>query len=152
MKPPSRPKTDYERIESDTWIGGTIEEVMYDMERKSIWEGKEKVGPAIRFKFKLDGYKYPHYSRWMSFSYGEKANLFKKYLKNLVNDAKPDMDFDLDLLKGLPIKTMWTADGDFDNLEQIRAVKKYGDSGVTPPPESHDDAPEEVVDEESIPF
>lgn len=120
MKPPVREKTDFERVKVDEWLPGVIEEIEYDMEHKKVWEGKEKVGPAIRFRFKLEGYQFPHRSRWMSFLYGEKSNLYLKYLKHLVEGALPDMDFDLDHLKGFKVKTMWTANGDWDNLEQIR--------------------------------
>lgn len=125
MKPPPRPKTDYERIPSDEWITGIIEDIQYDMEHKTSHKGVDKIGPSIRFKFKLDGLQRSHSSRWMSFTYFAKGNLYDKYLKNLIENAEPDMDFDLDKLKGLKIKTMWTANGEFDNLEQIRAMVKF---------------------------
>lgn len=124
MKPPIRPKIEYEKVAVDEWVSGEIEEIQYNMEYKSSWEGKEKVGPAVRLKFKLDGCQWPHYSRWMSFNYGEKANLYKKYVSQLVEGAAPDMEFDLDALKGMKIKTMWANDGDYQKLEMIRPVEK----------------------------
>lgn len=145
MRPPPRLRTEFEQVKVDVWINGEIEEIKYDMERKSMWEGKERVGPAVRFKFKLDGYEYPHYSRWLSFGYSEKSNLFKKFLTNLVEGAKPDMEFDLDELKGLAIKTMWSQKEEFQNLEMIRPLDKK----VTPLGEPVE---VDVPDEAEIPF
>jgi len=101
MYPPPRQKTDFEQVVVDEWITGEIEEIKYDMEHKSQFEGKERIRAAVRFKFKLDGYEYPHYSRWLTFNYSEKSNLFKDYLEPLVEGAKPDFKFDLDELKGI---------------------------------------------------
>lgn len=121
MRPPERGKIDYERIPAyDEWISGKIAKVLYDKEHKSVWEGKERVRFCVRFKFDLEGCKFPHYSRWLTFTYGEKATLFKKYIKELVDGAQPDLDFDLDAFKGMEVKTMWSQDGEYDNLEMIR--------------------------------
>lgn len=122
MKPPTRQKIDFEKVKTDEWIPGTISEIQYNMEYKSAFEGKEKTGPAVRFKLALEGYQWPRYTRWMTFSYGEKSNLYKKYLSQLVEGATPDMDFDLDSLKGMPIKTMWANNDNFQNLEMIRPM------------------------------
>jgi hypothetical protein len=126
MRPPERKKTDYEKVEVDTWINGIIEKVEYDPEHKTNFKdeetGEEKIISAVRFKFKLDGYQYPHYSRWGTFSYHEKSNLFKKYLVSLVEGAQPDMDLDLDVLNGFPIKTMWGQNGEYQNLEMVRPI------------------------------
>lgn len=120
MKPPPKAHMDYERVPVDEWVNGVIQDIQYEPEHKRIWKGEEKVGPAVRFKFALEGCEYPHYSRWMSFNYGEKSNLFKKYIAALVENAKPNMDMDLDVLKGFKIKTMWANNGDFQNLEMLR--------------------------------
>jgi len=121
MKPPPRKKMDYEKVVVGEMIPGKIEVVEYDQEHKFRgFQGKEDTTqPAVRLKFKLDGYKYPHYTRWMKFSLGEKANLYKKYVSKLVADAVPDMDIDLDILNGLPIKTVWGENGDFQNIDAI---------------------------------
>ncbi|MFI5344223.1 MAG: hypothetical protein ACHQUC_08390, partial [Chlamydiales bacterium] len=108
----------------DDWIEGIISEIEYDEQHKMSYKGEEKVASCVRFKFALKGCEFPHRSRWMTFSYGEKANLFKKYLSNLVEDAEPDMDFDLDDLKGFEIKTMWKEEGEYDSLELIRPLGK----------------------------
>jgi hypothetical protein len=125
MKPPPRTKQDYERVPAyDEWISGTIDDIEHDPEHKSKWEGQEKIKPAVRFMFKLDGCQYIHRTGWMGFSYHEKSSLYKKYLCGLVDGATPDMDFDLERLKGMPIKTMWSQNGDYDNLEMIRPAGK----------------------------
>jgi len=56
----------------------------------------------------------------MSFSYGDKANLYLKYLVPLVEGAKPEMDFDIDHLKGMKIKTLWITKNEFQNIDVIR--------------------------------
>lgn len=120
MKPPQIHK-DFEKLVIGEMITGVISEVMYDQEHKfKGFSGKEDtIQPAVRFKFTLDGYKFPHYSRWFKFSYGEKSNLYKIFLVKLVENAKPDMDLDLDLLNGVAVKTLWNENGDFQNLESI---------------------------------
>ena len=101
MKPKKMEKKDFERVDTSDFVMGTIEEIQYDQNHEFKFEGKTNIRPAVRIKFKVDGYKYHHYSRYMGFSYGDKANLYLKYLVPLVEGATPDMDFDLDLLKGM---------------------------------------------------
>ncbi len=121
MRPPRR---DYEKVPTGIKICGIIEEVQYDENKifKAFKEGEEgKTGTAIRFKFSLDGCLYPHYSRWMKFNTGEKSNLYKKYLTELVLDVYPNIDIEMDKLNGMKVKTTWSEDGDFQNLETIEA-------------------------------
>lgn len=121
MKPPKKDSKDYEKVAIGEMITGVIDDVVYDQEHKfKGFQGKEDtIQPAVRFKFMLEGYKYHHYSRWFKFSYAEKSNLYKLFLTKLVENAHPDMDFDLDLLKGIKVKTLWNENGDFQNLESI---------------------------------
>lgn len=131
MKPPQRPKTEYEHIPKyDEWISGEIADIEYDQEHKKMFQGEEKIGPAVRFKFTLEGCSFPHRSRWLTFSYGEKSNLYKQFLSHLIKDVEPDMDFDLDILKGLKIKTMWARKDEYENLEMIRPL---GEKIAVPP-------------------
>lgn len=151
MRPPPRQKIDYEKVKADEWVVGTIQDVQYEAERTRTFEGKTSVGPAIRFKFAFQGCEFPHYSRWMTFSLGEKATLYKKYVFNLIENATADMDLELDVLKGMPIKTMWSNNGDFQNLEMIRPLTTK--LKIVVPVEA--DEPPEVVSEEhgeDVPF
>lgn len=120
MKPAKRDSNDYEKVKTDDFVVGMIEDVAYDQEHKFSFKGEEKVRPAVRFKFALDGCSYPHYSRWQSFNYGEKSVLYLKYLSALVDGAAPDMDFDLDQLKGMRVKTLWTEKNNFQSVETVR--------------------------------
>src|SRR6187431_469328 len=106
MKPAKR-NTEYEKLDTNNLLSGTIEDIRYD--EKHLFKGftkkngevvPDRTAHGVQFKFKVDGYKSPHYSRWMSFNYGEKATLYSKYILPLVEGATPDMDLDLDLLKG----------------------------------------------------
>lgn len=121
MRPPKRDNKDFEKVAIGAMITGTIEVVQYDQEHKfKGFQGKEDtVQPAVRLKFKLDGCEFPHYSRWMKFNLGEKANLYKKYVSKLVANAEPDMDFDLDVLNGMKIKTVWGEENGFQNIDAI---------------------------------
>lgn len=129
-KPRNNEDFEFERIPLyDDWVNGTIEDVK--LEEEHAFKGQfAKTGDAIRFKFKIEGCEYPHYSGWMSYSFGEKSNLFKKYLIGLVDGAQPDMEFDLDRLKGLRVRMIWKANGDFDNLELIRPMEKKIDPKI----------------------
>lgn len=121
MRPPARNSMTYEKVKIGDFIYGVIEKIEYDDNHKfKGFEGKEdKLSPALRFVFKLQGYEYPHRSRWMNFNVGEKSNLYKKYIAKLVNNPKPDMDFDMDKFVSMEIKTIWEENGDFQNLESI---------------------------------
>jgi hypothetical protein len=120
MKPEPHKKTEFEKVKLDDWTYGTIETVERDKERLYEFKGEKKIKDSIRFKFKLDGYEYPHYSRWMYFGYGEKTTLYTKYIVNLVEGAKPDFDFDLRALVGLEVKIMWAEKNEFQFPEIIR--------------------------------
>jgi hypothetical protein len=149
MRPPRRSLIDYERIQSyDEWIPGVIEDVRLEENKATGFNdenGVPRFADQVRFKFRLEGHHYPHYSRWMTYSFGEKANLYLKYVKHLVADAKPDMVFDLDDLKDFKIKTMWSTTGDFDNLEQIRPLHaKYTPKNNPSLKEDDTDTAEEV--------
>lgn len=156
MRPPKRSNANYERIQKyDEWIPGIIEEIKLEEGRRTGFkndDGSDKFADQVRFKFILEGHEFPHYGRWMSYTMGEKSNLFIKYLKHLVEGAQPDMDFDLDLLKKMPIKTMWVQNGDFDNLEQIRPAKVKVKGGVAPASLSREEEPPEEVVTDDIPF
>ncbi len=124
MYPPERKKTEFEQVATDDWIIGEISKVEYNENYKRIWKGEEKVGPAVRLHFTLEGYQYPKYSGWMSFSYGEKANLYTKYISSLVEDAKPDMVFNLDQLQDMKVKIMFKQQKEYQNVELIRPLEK----------------------------
>lgn len=150
MKPPKR-ATEFEKVSCDEFIGGEIETIQYEEAHEFKFQGNIKTASAVRFKFKLDGYKYPHYSRWMTFSYGEKANLYLKYLLPLVENAKPDMDFDIDALQGMKVKTLWAENNDFQNLETIRPLggKLKFDAKA---PETMVINADELMPDEDVPF
>jgi hypothetical protein len=158
MRPPKSNKNDYERINDyDTWIPGVIEEIQLREDHDTGFKyppkkedgtphpnaGKPVICDQVRLKFTLEGHQYPHYSKWMRYSYGEKSNLYLKYIKFLVEGAQPDLELDLDLLKKMEVKTMWTANGDWDNLEQIRPLGSKVSAGDAP----EDDAPAEEVED-----
>lgn len=134
LKPPPRTKMEYEKVRTDDWTQGVIDDIGHDEKRDTGFKddetGESKIVDSVRFKFKLEGYHYPHYSRWMALSYHEKATLFKKYLTPLVEGAKPDMDFDLERLKNMGVKVMWVDNRDFQNLEMIRPLDKKIDPTV----------------------
>ncbi len=122
MKPPKREATDFEKVTTDDFVNATIEEVKVDEAHSFTFEGSTKIKPAVRLKFVVDGYKYPHYSRWMTFNYGEKSTLFIKYLSTLIEGAYPDMDMDVEVLKDMRVKMLWSEKNGFQSVDSIRPV------------------------------
>lgn len=152
----------YEKVQVDEWLAGHIEEVQYDEHRaykakdKATGEWVEKTAPHLRFKFRLDGYQYPHYSRWLKCSTHEKSNLYSKFLKHLCPQYDcQDKVVDLDKLVGITIKTMWENNEDYQNITQIRGLDPTLNiitSGTEIAPGLTDPADEEhgsVLDEEA---
>lgn len=134
MKPPVRPQTEFEKVTVGEMINGTLH-IEYDQEHKfKGFEGKpDTIQPAVRFIFDLEGYQFKHYSRWYKFSYSEKSNLYKKIVSKLVEGAKPDMDFDLDCLEGMQVKTIWDENGGFQNLDSIFPLNGKIKADAVPP-------------------
>lgn len=160
MKPQRRQKIDYEKVQTGDFINGKIADIQYDDKHEFKFQGQVKIASACRFVFELENYKFKHYSRWLNFSYGEKSNLFKRFLDNLVLGAVPHMDFDLDLLKGMKVKTIWQGE-DFQSIELIRPIGekyttvKFADfdkKADEPPLEETNDQGIEEPDAEDIPF
>ena len=126
---------DYERVEIDIWINGTILDIQerlnknrkYKDEETNEWKTKEV--EEIRFVFELDGCQYKHYSRWMTKSISERSNLFKKYLKKLLPNITPDSPVDLEGLKNLKVKTMWDEEigKDGSTYQHVANIKSLQD-------------------------
>ena len=131
MKIPPQAKLEYEKVKTDDWTQGIIEDIQRDEERDTGFKDKDGepiIRDSIRFKFKLDGYSYPHYSNWMALSQSEKAGLMNKYVPNLVKNYSPD--FDLDRLKGMSVRIMWADKGDYQRVELIRPVGEKIDGAL----------------------
>lgn len=124
MIKPDQKKMEYEKLDTKDWVVGVIDDI--DYEKEHAWKpylGQEREpSPAIRFKFLFEGYKYPHKSKWMRLSYAQKSTLYSEYISQLVEKASPFMDFDLEQLKGLKVKTMWVDNEEFQNLKMIVPV------------------------------
>lgn len=127
MRPPVK-KMEFEKISTSDFVTGTIEDILYDQEHSfkgfgKDSEGKQKpdtIGPAVRLVFTVDGYKFPHKTPWMKFSYSAKSKLFSKYIVPLVQNAVEYFDMDLDQLKGLKVRMLWVDNGEFQNIETLR--------------------------------
>ena len=151
MRPPPR-ENNFEKVVIGEFINGTVADIEYDEQHKfKGYQGNEdRITSAVRLVFELDGYEYPHRTRWMTFSYGEKTNLFNKYLVKLVKNAEPDMDFDLDNIKGLKVKTIWQEKNGFQSIEAIYPLGERVDPDVekSEPIDLGDDPDEELLPEE----
>jgi hypothetical protein len=144
----------YEKVRCGEFVDGVISDIKRDEAHKTTWQGKEKIVDAVRIIFKLDGYEFPHGTPWMSFTYGDKSNLYKKFMVKLVENAKPDMVFDIELLKGMAIRTVWADNGDYQNLELIQPLTaKYPfNPGNKEPSVVSEEVNAEEKPEEEIPF
>ena len=109
MSIPIRQKIEYERVKPKVWIKGVIEKVEEDPAHKKTFQGKESIIPAVRVVFRLEGYQFPKYTRWMYFSYGLKTKLFE-LLKEFIENPTEDMPFDIQNLVNCPVNTMWKED------------------------------------------
>ena len=97
----------YEKVKTDDFVTGTIDSYQYEEKHEFTGPKGIVVKPAIKFSFIIDGMDYPKMSKWMTFSYNEKATLFIKYVSSLVKDAKPGMKFDIDQLIGMKVRMLW---------------------------------------------
>jgi hypothetical protein len=151
MRPPPGSKT-FEKVACGDFIFGTIEKVEYDMEHKFTFKkGEDTIKPAVRISFKLDNYEYPHRTHWMTFSLDERSNLYAKYVAKLVANAHPYIDFDLDCLIGMQVKTVWSEKNDFQNLDLIAPAKqkltvKENEANEPPIPDDDSDFIPEIDD------
>ena len=151
-RPPKTSSTTFEKVRIGEFIFGTIEKIQHEPNHVfKGFEGKgDTVAPAVRFIFKLQGYEFSHYTRWMRFSMDERSNLYSKYIVKLVANAHQYIDFDLDELVGLEVKTVWDEKGDFQHIANIWpiknkiTVKEYTEED--PPPASDDDFIPELDD------
>lgn len=147
LYPPEKKKLDpkdYEKVPVGQFVNATIAEVQHH--EKHEFKGQNaKIGPAIRFKFEIDGMKYPHYSRWMAFSYNEKASLYLKFIAPLVEGAKPDMKFDILSLANLRVKMIWLPNPKNPDFQDISLILPMDDSKVLPvtvtPPQAEENTP-----------
>lgn len=148
MRPPKRETKEFEKVTIEDFTLCTISEVQYDMEHKfKGYEGAEDtIKPAVRFKLAVEGYQHPHYSRWMKFVMSEKSNLYTQYISQIVENAQPDMDIDLDVLKGIKVKVLWAEKHNFQFPETIRPIggklkltSSTTDSQENPATKEHDE-------------
>lgn len=160
MRPP-RPqeKTEFERIQVyDEWLNAKIVEIKLEENHKFTFQGKEKLCDGVRFKFEVEGHNYPKYSRWMKYMSDERSTLYKVFLKAFFENAEPGMtDFDLDRLKDMKVKVMFSQNEDFDNLDKIKplgakVLRSTGTNSMTDDTARRKSGDEPVANEEDIPF
>jgi hypothetical protein len=113
----------YEKVPTDDFVAGTIAEVQYEQDHvfKGFQGAPDKTMTGVRFKFDLDGCEKPHYTKWMKFVWNEKSNLFK-FMNELVGGISEDVRIDVDCVKGMKVKTLWSTNGDWQNLDKIRPI------------------------------
>ena len=151
--------TEYEKVRIDDWTVGVISDVEQDEHHKVNFQGKESEKDCVRLRFLLDGYKMPHMTNWMTFSYGEKSNLYNKYLSKLVEGMTPDANFDLIRIKGMRVKIMWaerlgTNGKTYQHVDTIRPEKDKIKFGYEPVVSSEMEPTEPDTSEahEDLPF
>jgi hypothetical protein len=159
LRPPKQSNTDFEKVQIGEFIFGNIEIIQHDPEH--TWKGFEgkpdTVGPGVRFVFKLQGYEFKHYTNWMKFSMDKRSNLYSKYIIKLVANAKEYIDFDLEQLTGLEVKTVWDEENGYQHISNIWPVKdkitvKECSDKDEPPPPDDDDGFIPEIDEDDVPL
>lgn len=114
---------EFEKVPTDDFVVGKIAEVQYDPEHtfKGFDGAEDKKMQGVRFRFELEGCKYPHYSKWMKMVWSDKSNIFK-FCLDLVDGCSVDKPFDLSILNGMAVKTLWSNKGEWQNLDKLRPV------------------------------
>lgn len=138
------PKKEYEKVRTDDFVSGFIEKVEYEAEHEFKGKDETKTGPAVRIAFNIEGMKFPKKTGWMTFTYAEKSNLYSKYLVNLVENARPNMEFHIEQLQGLKVKMLWKdnpKNPDFQNLDTIRPLDGKKLVVLNEAPESEEKVP-----------
>ena len=153
MKPKARDHKEFvaEPVPCDEFLGAVISDVKYE-EAHAFTGQFARVGEAVRIVFTLDpingkAFEFPKSSRWMSFNYDQKSNLFKNYIFPLVKGAKPYMDFDVTKLKGVRCRLMFeeSQNDDGKKFYNISIVKPEKGTSVDPLPTiqlDHEDSQE----------
>ena len=123
MKPPERV---FEKVSTSNFIPGVITDIKYEQEHEFSYKGVTKTETGVKLIFNLVGHNDPKSSGWLKLNYGEKTNLYKKYISSLVEGAKPYIDFDLDQLKGMKVNILFidSPDGKFQYIDTIRPADK----------------------------
>ena len=67
MKPTKKP-IEYEKITTNDFVVGVIEDVLYEKDHEFKYQGESKKSEAVRLKFHIDGYKYSKSTPWMTLS------------------------------------------------------------------------------------
>ena len=155
MRPPK--KIEYEKVQVGEMLRGEIVEIQHEREHKfkGFSGGEDTVQEAIRFVFKLDDYKFKHYSRWMKFSYAERSNIYSKYLVKLVKEIQPDADYDIENLLHFRVKTLWVEKDGFQNIESIFPEKEmlpFTTEPFKPADILEEEKPVDGEDGEDVPF
>lgn len=114
---------EFEKVPTDDFVVGKIAELQYDLNKtfKGFDGNPDKVMQGVRFRFELEGCKYPHYSKWMKMVWSDKSNIFK-FVSDLVENCSVDSPFDLSILNGMAVKTLWSNKGEWQNLDKLRPV------------------------------
>ena len=124
-----------EPVPCDEFLGAVISDVKYE-EAHAFTGQFARVGEAVRIQFTLDpikgkAFEHPKYSRWMSFNYDQKANLFKNFILPLVKNAKPYMDFDITQLKGVRCRLMFEESQNDEGKKFYNIMMVKPEKGVT---------------------
>lgn len=155
------PKKVFERenIPVEDFVIGVIEKIDYEKDHEFKSSFGDSVQDAVRLKFKIEGMKFLHPTRWMKFNYHKKSNLYKKYLVALVEGMKEYGDYDIMRLQGMKVKMLWKNDdeeGNFQSLDTIRPADKklpYIEGLIPVPPVLEGSNVEgEEAEAEKVPF
>jgi hypothetical protein len=122
----------FERLAIDEWLVGDIVEVQSRLNSEKKVQNKETkewtIRPTeeVRFVFRFDGYRFSHFSRWLTRSLAENSNLYTQFLSKLTPNVDLTKPVDIELLVGMKVKAMWderdTKDGS-DKFQYIANIK-----------------------------
>lgn len=151
MRPKKKDKK-YEKVPVGVFVNAVISDIEYEDEHQ--FNGKfPRVTEAVRFVFEIEKMEYPHRSHWMTFNYSERSSLYNKFIKLLVENTEPYMDFDLLRLRDLKVKMVWEDNGEFQSIQLIQPangkIPRLENDAHEPTEKPN---PESASQEEPVPF
>jgi len=132
-------------VPTDEFIQAVITRVEYDEAHEFKGE-YAKTAPAIRLHFGIEGvsketnemYKETKRSRWETYSYDGRSNLYNKYLKPLAGIGPNSKTYNIGELEGMIVKLMFEVgewkEAKVYNIVMVKSTGKRLEPGEGPDP------------------
>jgi hypothetical protein len=114
---PSKKLFVFEELPANIYINGLIVKVKRE---ENHLKKDGTTADQVQIRYTVEGAKSERSTTWMTFSYSEKSNLYKMWVRPLVAGAFEYMEFDLQELEGMPAQFMFD-----EAFEEAGKMKQY---------------------------